>query len=56
MEILPKFDIGLFMSTPDLPLYGQVFAYGLGLAGIGFGLKQIVSAISQFFDLFKKNK
>lgn len=54
MDILPKFDIGLFMSTPDLPLYGQVFAYGLGLAGIGIGLKQIVAALSQFLDLFRK--
>ena len=54
MNIVPNFDLGLFMSTPDLPIYGQVFAYGLGLAGVGFGLKQIVSAIKLLLEIFKK--
>ena len=55
MEILPNFDIGAFMSNPDLPIYGQILAYGIGLGGIGFGLKQIVSAIAQFVELFKRH-
>ncbi len=54
MDILPNFDIGAFMSNPDLPIYGQIFAYGIGFAGIGVGLKQIVSAIAQFLELLKK--
>ena len=34
-----QFDLGAFMSNSDLPLYGQVFAYGIGLAGLGFGCR-----------------
>lgn len=46
-------DLGRFMSTYDLPLYGQLLAYGIGLAAIGFGLKQLVGAIDvvrRWFD------
>lgn len=52
MEILVE--ICTFMATPDLPLYGQIFAYGIGLAGIGFGLKQIVGAIGQLQEILKR--
>lgn len=55
MAILTDFDLGAFMSTPDLPLYGQLFAYGIGLAGFGFGLKQIVSALDLVRRWFLKN-
>lgn len=54
MDILPSFDLVKLMTTPDLPLYGQLFAYGIGLAGIGIGLKQIVGAISQILEWFRK--
>ena len=53
MDILPSFDL-VRLTTPDLPLYGQLFAYGIGLAGIGIGLKQIVGAISQILEWFRK--
>lgn len=56
MDILPSFDLVRLMTTPDLPLYGQLFAYGIGLAGIGIGLKQIVGAISQILEWFRKCK
>ena len=46
-------DLAEFMSTADLPLYGQLFAYGIALAGIGFGLKQIISAIDVVIRWFK---
>jgi hypothetical protein len=35
-----------------LPVY--ILAYGIGLAGIGFGLRQVVSAITQIIGWFKK--
>jgi hypothetical protein len=54
MNILPEFDIGKFMSTHDLPAYGQLLAYGIGMAGIGFGLRQIVSAIDTIVKWFRK--
>lgn len=54
MEILPLFDLVRLMTTHDLPLYGRLFAYGVGLAGIGFGLKQIVGAITQVIEWFRK--
>ena len=54
MDILPSFDLVRLMTTPDLPLYGQLFAYGIGLAGIGIGLKQIVGAISQILEWYRK--
>lgn len=31
----------------DLPIYGQALAYGIALAGVGFGLRQIVRALSE---------
>ena len=49
MDILPSFDLVRLMTTPDLPLYGQLFAYGIGI-----GLKQIVGAISQILEWFRK--
>lgn len=54
MNILPDFDIGKFMSTHDLPVYGQLLAYGIGMAGIGFGLRQIISAIDTIVRWFRK--
>lgn len=54
MNILPEFDIGKFMSTHDLPAYGQLLVYGIGMAGIGFGLRQIVSAIDTIVKWFRK--
>ena len=42
------------MSNPDLPIYGQILAYGIGLGGIGFGLKQIVSSVALLIELFRK--
>ena len=37
----------------DLPLYGQIFAYGIGLAGVGFGLRQIVAAVSEIVRIIR---
>lgn len=39
-----------FMSTPELPLYGQILAYGIGAAVIAFAFKQVVSGIRAFFE------
>lgn len=52
MKILPKFNLMKFMSTHDLPIYGQLFAYGISLAAIGFELNQIVDAIDKIKTWF----
>lgn len=41
-----------FMSTHDLPLYGQVLAYGFGAAAIAFAFRQLVCGIRAFFETF----
>lgn len=38
------------MSTPDLPLYGQLLAYGISAAAIGFAFKQAVQGFRIFFE------
>lgn len=38
------------MATPDLPLYGQICAYGIGAMVIGFGLKQISQGMKVFLE------
>ena len=38
------------MATPDLPIYGQVLAYGLGFGAAAFGLRQCVRAIRELTD------
>lgn len=40
------------MSTHDLPLYGQVLAYGFGAAAIAFAFRQLVCGIRAFFETF----
>ena len=42
------------MSNPDLPLYGQVFAYGIGLAGLGFGFRQLIAALAELIRLLRR--
>ena len=37
----------------DLPLYEKVFALGIGLAGVGFGLSQIVDAVSKIVRIIR---
>lgn len=54
MSILPQFDLGAFMSNSDLPLYGQVFAYGIGLAGLGFGCRQLIAALAELLKLLRR--
>lgn len=37
----------------DLPLYGKVFAFGVGLAGFSFGICQIVDAVSVIIRIIR---
>lgn len=53
MDILPQFDLGAFMGNPDLPIYGQFFAYGIGIAGIGFGCRQLIAALADLIKLIR---
>lgn len=41
------------MSNPDLPIYGQFFAYGIGFAGIGFGCRQLIAALADLIKLIR---
>ena len=42
------------MSNPDLPLYGQVFAYGIGFAGLGFGCRQLIATLAELIRLLRR--
>ena len=43
---------GEFMSTPDLPMYGQILAYGLGALVVCFAIRQSVKAVKEFFETY----
>lgn len=40
-----------FVAVKDLPIYGKMVAYGVGLAALGIGAQQVLKALGELVRL-----